>query len=443
MVERYEGLPGVGDINLTPNYTSTEVKEEYERLLKDLLALFNKPVLVEDDYKKLQALLDELTILAKEGDRKQPPSFLTQELAEKLQQVLDVMASAGIVAGQTLNTEDGLEAMNALKNFENSVEGQKSPVKFTTIIEMSLGGVSSEGTSLQMMIYTQFIVKGSEYFQSNLKALRDALASNSAVLSVLEKIKTLRSQSTGGDIDWLKRSEDPPYYNGPPSQYIDAYVKKYGLKEGTARCNADQIQWKYAFDRAHLSPLDASKTPVLPQITVTDQTIRDVLKYRQELRAEYEKLKDLQGTFTGDDKDKLEKSTSDLMDNIKKVLDDLDAVFKDLDAAFPGGEPPIVDPTQGGSIDQYHKDTRAFYEKASIPVYNWLLDGRNQTGGSSGNFANNIDNAVTSGMTLNDNQRDELNKVNYIYEQFIKIATALLTALNDIIKKFASAIGRT
>lgn len=433
MIDRYEGLPGIGDVNLTPDrFTSTEVKEEYERLMKELLALFNKPVLTEDDYKKLQQTLNDLSILAKEGDRQTPPSYLTEKLAEKLQRVLDVMASAGIVAGDILDPKDGLDRMNVLKNFEDMVEGQKSPVKFTTIIEMALGDISYEDLSLQMLIYTQFILKGSEHFQSELKGLKDALETNASILSVLEKIKALRSGAGGGDVEWTN-------YNKPR---LDRYIEQYGLKDGTAKYQADLMQWQYAYQRNMLPELERATKPVIPYIEVTSKTIQDLLKYRQDLKNERDKLKALLESATGEDKAQLERATNDLLDNIEKVIADLDNVFKDLDAAFPGGEPPIVDPSQGGSIEQYMKDTQAYYEAASKATYTWLLDGRDQVGGKGGNFANNLNNAATSAQTLNDNQKDELNKVNFAYEQFIKIATSLLTTLNDIIKKLASNIAR-
>jgi len=423
MVNFPGGLPGVGDVHVSPEYTSKKVKETYDQLMKQLLDIFNKDAgdLTKEDYVAMQSILDQLSTLAKEGDRNStPPAFLTSDMANKLKQVFTIMSQIGFAPGQPINPPSiAVELMQKLKNF--SIE----ETSFTDIVIWAASGTVGQDQTLQSQLNT-FLTEGSKYFEIELEKLNDALKVNQSILDILQRLKDFRNGSITAPPSNLPAPTPPPEPPMPryPQQWEygwTQFLNKWIPPEGEQRYNEamakytedrkeyDTVLWpewsvlneeykvkKEAFDKGLVPPT------INPKFTPEGiASFDDIAKVRKELEAQLKALQEEPINM------KLGTGETNLADQIKAVLDDLNTITDD----------------------------------ASLK--NWLMDGQDTVSGSNkGKFDKNLSNAITSGETLNENQKDLLNQSLYKMEQFQKIAGALLNAINQLITSQAKAIAR-
>lgn len=76
----------------------------------------------------------------------------------------------------------------------------------------------------------------------------------------------------------------------------------------------------------------------------------------------------------------------------------------------------------------------------------WLLDNYNQaqTPGASnaGKFQTNLTTAITAAQTLNDQQKEEVRRYLFVFEEYYKSAAALLSKITQILERIAQNIAR-
>jgi ABC-type branched-subunit amino acid transport system ATPase component len=62
--------------------------------------------------------------------------------------------------------------------------------------------------------------------------------------------------------------------------------------------------------------------------------------------------------------------------------------------------------------------------------------------GTTGDFQRNLSNATTASQSFNDTERENLNRVMFIFQEFYQSASTLLSNMNDIISKMISMLTR-
>lgn len=74
----------------------------------------------------------------------------------------------------------------------------------------------------------------------------------------------------------------------------------------------------------------------------------------------------------------------------------------------------------------------------------WLVDNYNSSSASSnqGKFQQHITEAITAGQSLNTTQTTAVRNYLYLYEEYYKSASAVLTAISQMIQKMAGGIAR-
>ncbi len=76
-----------------------------------------------------------------------------------------------------------------------------------------------------------------------------------------------------------------------------------------------------------------------------------------------------------------------------------------------------------------------------MTVQAWVQD--YSTGGSTnGDFQRHLNNAITASQSFNDTQSEELRRVMFVFEEFYKSATAMLSRISQIVEKMASSMSR-
>lgn len=434
-------IPGVGPVYVNPEYTSKEVKDKYDALLKELQELFDKTgAYTEADVKKLLKIREELLKLVQVGDGK---DHVTRNMADNILLILNIINSANpeLKPGMTdaekgkvpsidqLSPKQAVDLMNSLRDYKMSVPGEKAPVTFSDIIGISIGKAVGEDLTLQGMLMTIFLESGLAYFEGKLEDMNKVLEVNQKIIDLLNTLKQYRNKNiapptTSGDAGYVMPDPNLKDYNGKKG--IEAYIAEYGQEDGWIRFMADA---KLFGSQNIANPIGPDgvrrpdpKYPQPPTITVTKEKVDELLKIREDLKKQIQELKDAGIGPSENGKD------GNLADKLQAVLDDLDGAFSKVTQM----EQQWGDPSTWNS-----QQKELYYKAKGDAAYNWLMDGQDQiTGGKD--VADHISNAGTAASTLNDNQKDKLNQTIYVFEQFQKITAAIITALHETIKKFAT-----
>ena len=75
----------------------------------------------------------------------------------------------------------------------------------------------------------------------------------------------------------------------------------------------------------------------------------------------------------------------------------------------------------------------------NLPITKWVQD---YESGQIGTYQKHLNDAITASQSLNDTEREELQNVMFVYEEFYKSATAMLSSLTQLIEKIATSISR-
>ena len=291
-------------------------------------------------------------------------------------------------------------------------------MNFSTILSIVLGQAKNENLTVQGSLHA-FLMVGAEYFATKLADLNKALEANEKILDILNRIKALRNRTTHPP-----KYEPIPY---PPRPSLEDYIKEHGKDEGTKKYNAAYDNWltKKTYIDEQNKP---ENRPTAPDIIFTPEQAAELQNLRKELQAELDRLKEAGIEPNAPD------GKVNLADRVKRVLDDLDGVFKEFDALVK---------QYGPDKSKWPPDKVQYYDKyLNEGTRVWLLDGRDKVGGDSGKYSENIGDAVTASETLNSNQKDLINQVMFVFEQFQKIAQSCLAGLHETVKSSAKQISK-
>lgn len=114
------------------------------------------------------------------------------------------------------------------------------------------------------------------------------------------------------------------------------------------------------------------------------------------------------------------------------LLQNLHAVREDLRASFR---------TSSGEIQ-----TTTSLNSAMSGLKAWLFDNYNKRNtpdaALAGQYQNNITAAITAGQSLNDTQKQQVQRYLYVFEEYYKSASSILQKLSQVIEQVAQAISR-
>lgn len=75
-------------------------------------------------------------------------------------------------------------------------------------------------------------------------------------------------------------------------------------------------------------------------------------------------------------------------------------------------------------------------------ITQWILDGRNSGATTTGPVQDHITQAITSAQSLNDTQKEDVRRYMFLFEEFYKSASAVLTKISQLLEKVAQGISR-
>lgn len=125
--------------------------------------------------------------------------------------------------------------------------------------------------------------------------------------------------------------------------------------------------------------------------------------------------------------------------NPNSLLSTLNVVIADLKAA---GVENISDSASFSALTDAGK--KAVIQSIDAFAKKWILDGLEDTTNSSqsGKIQEHLGIAIAAGQSLNDQQKEETRRFLFLFEEFYKSASAILTKITQILEKMAQNINR-
>lgn len=370
-------IPGLGTVPVSKvEYTSEEVIKKYVDNLAILQQIFNESAGTtnEQDLTNLLNGIQNLQDLLKNGVESGNPPIRSFLLKDLAIKLSAVLQSLDAV-GINGSTQIGTTPTEIQSQLD-ALEAWKrlASAGVTQVITDAANVGSSPTRTLQSMINVEFIRQGNEIISNQFSKLEDALNLTQQSMDALNVILGIANQIQPPTADQLVL----PNFSDP-TQFVQEYKRR-------------------------AQELFNQKQPIP---NPTDDAANQLLAARDKLTALLPKLQASAGS--GD-------TTNTLFDFVDKVVKDINKNFEGV--------------TIGNQQDM----------KAAVGI--WIMDNQDARVGSTsgqqtGAIRDNILQAISAAQSLNDTQKEDVKRVSFIYDEFIKTASALLKSISQIIEKIA------
>lgn len=378
-------IPGIGTVPVSSvEYTSGAVIKKYLDNLAIIQQVFNKQPagsVNEQDVINLLNAVQNLADLLKNGVVSGTPplqNFLLRDLAVKLSAVLQSLNAVGINATTQLGSTPA-DVQNQIRAI-GAWQNLASAGVAQIISDAAAVGPSPTRT-LQSMIELEFVKQGNDIIFGQLSNLESALRTTQSIMDTLNTVLGISNQiqtPVGGNLELPPLIEDA-------SQFAQIYKNRA----------------EFLFQQGKPIPN--------PTATSAQQLLaaRDLLA---------SKLADL------------EKSSGTTRDQPNTLAFFVNQVVKDIDNAFTNVD--VNNPSD-----------------AMVGVGLWIMDNQDAKVGSaggqqSGAIHDNILQSISTGQSLNDTQKEDVNRLLFLFQEFYKSSSTMLETITQIIEKIAQNANR-
>jgi|GEM_PF-4781702 len=273
--------------------------------------------------------------------------------------------------------------------------------------------------SLQEILMSLYVSRGNELLYNEMSLLRDAIDNNQTALNYLNSLQDLMNQ------------RDPEKFilnlvdisTSDPNSLVNLGTSLHEVTTAGDKAFNDYESKNY----------DASTNPVNPvSLFVQGTTIpigTDTLEaYASShdtslfVRAFYDNL-----TTKGS-------TASDY--TLQRLYDNLGIIITNVGGL--SGEQADEATSLISTLKALQTDIKNLIDSGE-GVQQWVQDIQS---GQENDFQRHMSDAITASQSFNDTQREELSRVMFVFEEFYKSATSLLSTMTQIIEKMASYISR-
>lgn len=316
-------------------------------------------------------------------------SFLTLDMGQSTDLLVKSLQAVGFFSAyQTYQTtQDPTAVINALEQWKDL-----SDAGLSTIMENAVDAVSAN-RSLQAMVELDYVSAGNDQINSQLSSLNEALTATQDSLNLLQQIQDLKNDINIVPINPSSSQSFVAFVSGNPAA---------GLSDNEfSSIDAYSSAYKSVADSLFNNPLtvtgDANPNTPIPAggtgVSFSSAQLASYANFPGQLTQLIGQLQQLSPSSVND--------PSSLASELQLVLNDM----------------------QGKSLEQWLNDN---------------LDSATAT--NSGAIQQHITDAITAGTSLNDTQKQTAQQQLYVFEEFYKSASDVLTAISQIIVSMAQGI---
>jgi len=352
---------------------------------------------------------------------------MSQEMATQLERLNRLLTAVGYNVGDPTASNASLgklaTALSTLKTFTAQVKVQSAtdPTIYTTetksqfylALTNALGSISTAriygdvltgAVSLQEVLMTDYISRGNELIFNEMRGLRDAINQNQMALAYLNSLQDLMNQ------------KDP---------------EKFVLNLAALSTNDPQT---LVGNQTTSGPYDTYESgnfqPDLKAVAYF-QTNTDVEAFCKNPDGTFKKelfVQAFSDKLSGGDPVSYTFSITQIITNLTNLITSL----KTATASKLDESSNLVQ-----SLQKIADDMKSISTTTSTDVATWVQDMTENS-----DFQTHLNNAITSSQSFNDTQRENLRSVMFVFEEFYKSATSLLSRITQLIEKMASLIGK-
>lgn len=388
-------------VSAEPEVTKNAVVDTYNAQLQPILDTLSKqndnltPAQLEGDAAAMQAAITELINTGKNGivvsidatdpNAKKIPYYYTQQMATQLNDLFETLQ----IAGATIDASSGTPVVKI------TGEEVRRWLDFSLISPVvgQIANAAEQSTqtatrTLQSMIELEYVKTANDVLSEHMTSLEEALSSTKQILSTLGDVQSLHNQIGivgAGSFNFPLSGSGLSTSSSDRQAYKASYISAASSFFGTA-----------------ISP-SALTSSTFPSTAPSGQTVESLrqqgIALVSQLNADLSQLIPIAG------------SNSDLVKNVETVRNELQT---------------------------------AITNQSSFQL--WLTDNYGASGtaisAESGRVQQNISYAISSGQALNDSQSQEVSRFMFVFEEYYKSASSLLTKISQIIEQVAQGISR-
>jgi len=264
---------------------------------------------------------------------------------------------------------------------------------------------TSQSDSLQEVLMVDYISRGNELLFNEMSKLRDAIDINQLTLSYLNSLQDLMNQKDPEKfIMQLENLNDVQISSGQTLQ------DKFNTFERESYNEALETISKFDTD----GDLETYLNSIAQGGTATFNPDNPLAV------GSFEELADATSTM-------IEYSADRIIENLEYLQGQIVAL------GGSSGSPLSL------ALNRIKNDIESLQTDPN-PLKLWVQDIQGK--GETGDYQRNLNDAITSSQSFNDTQREELRRVMFVFEEFYKSATAILSRLTQLLEKMAVAISR-
>ena len=450
---------GVGPVPANRvEYTTGSVKQIFQDNIEAIQAVFNTNTasLTGADYDNLIAALNNLKTVAATG-QVDPISgetfYLTSEMTISLNLLIESLQAAGIPP-VIPPTSDPTKVW--------LLQGWQSLASFgvADILKNSLIYSVSATRTLQSLLQLEYVKAGNDYLSQHMVDLANALSTTQGVLNSLGVVQNVSNQITvpavgdlnfppvndagfwtpaGGYTDLAKNianrfgklnellnniPQTPASFVGALQQEVASVGPNGSIDNLTGAAtvltnninagnSANYEAWYRIFASAHF-------TQVFPVAQPTSTSASDLLAAKQQLMQQVVMLEQQNPSVT-------RTTPGSLAYFVYQVALSISSHFSSINTSLLTG--PALQAAYLSAVSQ------------------WIVDNQNQKQGTvaasqAGAIQNKISQAITAAQSLNDQQKANVNLVQFTYQQFVQSASDALSTINGLVSEIARAMSR-
>jgi hypothetical protein len=420
-------IEGVGLVKVRiAEYADGAIADLYQNSVRELLYYFlnngtysGTPIFNTDANQEFDALIGNarfLRSLAVNGfEANGYTQRLTAGMAASINMIFKTLKAAGIdldenvtdpkIKGALFLSWQTLSDFNVI-DILNAAYAARSPLPTTGVD--SLNGTTFDipiTRTLQSMVELEYVKQGNELIFNKLGGLQSALTITKGVLSNLATLQN--------GINQISIAPPPPFSVPQGHTTVAAFVTAY--KQAASAYFKQQS----------------------PTATMSGEIGKQVIATRERL---VEQLLAMEATQSSNNRN----VPNSLAYNIYRVLSDLNVFLKPMNEVVFNHPAKLVRETL--PLNDYI-NTPGHAQTFANVLNSWVLDKQNVAPSSpdfinAGAIQDRLTQAIRAGESLNDTQKENVRQYMFIFEEFYKSASAILTKLNQIIEKIAQNMAR-
>lgn len=463
-------ITGIGVIQYNPaEYVDQPVVESFNSYINTIKSIFDQrdsnpayngtaPPLTSTDYQQLISAVNGLTDLAKNGlsiTTSPPPltytGFISQNMASSLDLIVRSLQAAGINPSSTAVLSSD-EQVLLLQNWQ-SLAGYGVEQILESALNPSFSVYYTR--TLQSMVELEYVKEGNDLIYSNLSFLEDALSTSDDILKTMTVVQNISNEIS---VASPRAFAFPPSSNGQipitaqtlifnsaddtgEDDIVTAYIADHNLAHANALARNPQDQ----------AELDQFTQEEFDKLSDFAQAIKDAVKGSNTLFERYYKMA-ASTQFT--QVSPTPNPTSTAADELLTAKNSLMSELASLEAQNPEATRSVVN-SLAYFVYRVALDISAAFVGVNVSnvsamtkaVTTWIMDNQDKALASpqaqdTGAIQQNITQAIQAAESLNDTQKQEVNRYMFLFQQFYTSSSAILQKVTQIIERMAQKIAQ-